>query len=225
MVSNELPVVEVGAAFDRLTNDIEKTSTRRRRRYAVAAAAAAVVVVSGVVAATQDDRDSSPAPADQPVNAIAVATGVLQLVRPDGTTAANLGPGGFPAFSPDGSRMVFVTPGLIGEPQDLMIADTDGTDIRTLVDCRGIGRSCGAGSWSPDGTQVAVPVFDGPRAELRIVTVSTGDERTYEMPAGEGFDFPVWSPDGSRLAGVHITERASWVATMDRPSGHRPSAT
>jgi Tol biopolymer transport system component len=223
MIDNDLPPVDVGAAFERVTNVVAEANARRRHWVIAGAAAAAVVASAVTVAANQGEPDSSPAPATTPsTGTIVVANQLsgLRVLRDDGSVAAHLGSGGFPAFSPDGSRVTFVSPGLIDTAENLMIASSDGSDIRTLVDCRSSGLSCGAASFAPDGATVAVPVFGARRGDqVRIITVATGESVTFRMPAGEGFDFPTWSRDGSLLLGVHVTNRGSRIATMDPSVG------
>ena len=61
------------------------------------------------------------------------------------------------------------------------------------------------GSWSPDGTQIAV-VGDSPigsiKAEILVIDLATGNSR--QLTSG-GFDHsnPIWSPDGRYLAYNH----------------------
>jgi lipoprotein LpqB-like beta-propeller protein/WD40 repeat protein len=52
-------------------------------------------------------------------------------------------------------------------------------------------------TWSPDGTRLAVAVFDGPRRSLWVMRAD-GSEAT-EIASGEDVSRPSWQPDGSLI--------------------------
>jgi Tol biopolymer transport system component len=111
------------------------------------------------------------------------------------------------AWSPDGKWLAInydVEPGVAR----LYLVDADGSDVRVLCDDNGDNDECGAIAWSPDGAQLAyLEYLGGPGP--RIMTQSPyGDspvlvgKADFGSCAFGGCGFPVWSPDGSRIA-VH----------------------
>jgi dipeptidyl aminopeptidase/acylaminoacyl peptidase len=132
---------------------------------------------------------------------------------------------GWPAWSPDGSRILFgldrasgnATVGQYGTH----VLDADGTDLRLL------GSDLGTAAWSPDGSLIAAQRGTGdaarPGAVIVIVDVASGTERVlgsttvdrkiegevpndpnfagYTSPTGRMWDFEGWSwaPDGQSI--------------------------
>lgn len=102
-----------------------------------------------------------------------------------------------PAWSPDGTRIVFSRGGLL-------IANADGTSVATILED---GTGATDPSWSPDGTRI---VFEsglgeestgrGDRDLFVINADGSGLTRLTADPTREGF--PAWSPDGTKIAFV-----------------------
>ena len=126
----------------------------------------------------------------------------IWILRPDGTDARNLTAGstandGWPAFSPDGRKIVFRS-GRDGN-HEIYLMDADGGHPRRLTD--------------HDGTDT-MPSFSPTGAEIAFVSTRDGDYEVYTLklgPGGEpgelrritsspGFDMhPHYSPDGRWL--------------------------
>jgi Tol biopolymer transport system component len=133
----------------------------------------------------------------------------IWVIRADGTDARRVTSGGFdvePAFSPDGTQIVFsriTNPGE-GDPQmqSLLTVNTDGTDLREVVPTRaGLEHP----DWSPDGKWLGFNISSWQRdladsgallvvrpdgKALHVVRAPTPDLRFYKIG---------WSPDGHRL--------------------------
>lgn len=114
-----------------------------------------------------------------------------------------------PAFSPDGSRIVFSSVGDDGDVSDTMGASgldlyvmaADGSGRRRLVD----GDEDVSPAWSPSGEQIAFVRGGGYGGAGRIFVIDPDDGSAralveHDGPARDAD--PGWSPDGTRLAFV-----------------------
>ena len=117
---------------------------------------------------------------------------------------------GAPAFSPDGRQLVLTLGGLDGN-LDINVLDLSTRQTRRLTTHRAIDTE---GSWSPDGRYI---YFTSDRS---------GGPQIYRVPAAGGtpervtFDGsynarPRLSPDGERLAMVHLDRGNYRIAVMD----------
>lgn len=112
-----------------------------------------------------------------------------------------------PAYSPDGSRIAAVVEGSGGGNQ-LVTMPAAGAPVQPIADLRGFA----AFDWSPAGTHIAYidgqnPMTGGVRGQLHVIspepipsTVSTHDDGSSRIPAGDAAIAFFWSPDGSKLA-------------------------
>jgi Tol biopolymer transport system component len=113
----------------------------------------------------------------------------------DATTTLATSPSlGYPAWSPDGSKIAFQRN---GPRAGLFVVNADGTELRRLTD----GRWDSEAEWSPDGEQIAFiryrHEFDG-GGTLYVVDVATG---TLFAPASDlRSSEPTWSPDATEIA-------------------------
>lgn len=83
-----------------------------------------------------------------------------------------------PRFSPDGTKLVFVTDG--ARCRRLMVANADGTDQeRARVGC------AWGGSWSPDSRRLLVERFNDDTADIEIWDVSLDGSRNRFVAVGE----------------------------------------
>jgi dipeptidyl aminopeptidase/acylaminoacyl peptidase len=151
-----------------------------------------------------------------------------------------------PAFSPDGTRVAFVSRRLGTEdgqgPEWLFVAPTSGEGpARLLSDTLPVWNldKDGAGqrlvpdkshvppAWSPDGTRIAYTSFDldPQRVVIAIVPVD-GGEPVKVAPADARTDYthPQWSPDGRWLTARVDSEEfgINWQLVLMRSDGTDP---
>ena len=107
-------------------------------------------------------------------------------------------------WSPDGSRIAYVTPG----GPALRVANADGTGAQRVVDSLFGGMPFIVGrivQWSPDSSRIAACNLDG---TLSVITASTGDTvQVSEIRTGfpcnpddYGGTWVQWSPDSNKIA-------------------------
>ncbi len=112
-----------------------------------------------------------------------------------------------PAWSPDGSKLVFT--GYDGGLSDLFIINADGTNLQRLTHDRDADLHP---AWSPDGTTIAFTTDRGPNTDFDILKIGNFRLATYDLATGRisllpGMDQgknvdPQWSPDGRAIAYV-----------------------
>jgi eukaryotic-like serine/threonine-protein kinase len=106
----------------------------------------------------------------------------------------------FPAWSPDGSRLVYVRH-RPGEPEALAVSSLDASESRVLLAGDAVYPFLGRPSWSPDAKLIAVPRSRGGESrEIWIVPLSGQPAYRFSNdPVGVVSDTPVFTPDGRGL--------------------------
>ena len=114
----------------------------------------------------------------------------IWTMRKEAVFPKEVGPGKYPAWSPDGSRLVFSV------EAGLTIVDADGANPTTL-DLPGAAWA----TWKPDGTQLAFARYDDAALnwEIYVADVDGGGVVNLTNHPDEDIQ-PSWSPDGSRIA-------------------------
>jgi dipeptidyl aminopeptidase/acylaminoacyl peptidase len=140
-------------------------------------------------------------------------TGSLVVASADGTVLATVTPEPLDgiasvAFSPDG-RELLISARQAGVPV-ILIAAADGSGIRQLD----VGRRAANPSWRPPLGAEVLFTDDGDENNgwggIYAVDARGGQPRTILEPESDRFrGWPIWSPDGSRLA------YKEWVASDD----------
>jgi WD40 repeat protein len=127
-----------------------------------------------------------------------------------------------PALSPDGSLVAFLSERNLFSI-DLFLADAKtGKVLRRLTSTAtdphvtSLQFIRSAGSWSPDGKQIAVPAVEKGRPALTIINAANGDEvRTIPFPQLHEVFNPAWSPDGRTILFAAIVGGLTDLYTYD----------
>lgn len=110
-----------------------------------------------------------------------------------------VGDAGYPAISPDGKFIAYVT-GKEREEQHLMLQDLSGGQAIELFKERIIGRP----RWSPDGSElIAYSIMgDPPRGQIILIPRLGQTFRPIALGA-----YSCWSPDGAKIAAAYLNEK------------------
>ena len=224
MIDNELPVMNPVTGYDDLQNDIRRDRNRRRAGVAAAAALILAATTTAVLLSQGGDKNVEPAPEPLPNQVIVQdPDGAISFVAGNGTrhtiNAENVQRY---ALSPDGAQLAWISsrsPDEFGGT--LWIANADGTDRHRLpAPCDGCRAGLGV-AWSNDGTRLAYSVYTPAHqpVQLRVRTLTTGDEQVLRFPGLDDARGARFSPDDRQLAFTTEGDSGQSVATVDLDQG------
>ena len=124
-----------------------------------------------------------------------------------------------PTWSPDGERIAFHTQKPQWKPEwNIQTATIYGADVKEVAV---VVQQGGDPSWSADGNKIAFVDYIDDDRRIRIITLSSGEVRTFLPKESPWMSTPAWSPDGNRLAftwhksGIAGRPPAIFVANRD----------
>jgi TolB protein len=132
------------------------------------------------------------------------------VVNAVGTSLRHIGGGDNAQWSPDGSRITFVS--VERGHSHIAVMNSDGKNIKVLTGGSGYALRR---SWSPDGSRIAFQAVSDEAVLLELIEAdgtrrtNLADHLMFDMSEGGA---PSWSPNGSRLAFTRMPGSLSEVA-------------
>ena len=131
----------------------------------------------------------------------------------------NIGLDHFPAWSPGGNRIAYMSntadgPGIRWRARHLLTMSANGSDVQQ-IDSEHLDLALYPPVWSPNGKRLAFLVYEGkvyPGDQLGLYTVRHDGRDLVRV--GETTVAPTWSPDSKRLALVRSTEEREAIYIM-----------
>lgn len=129
----------------------------------------------------------------------------------------------WPAFAPDGRRIVFAADA-DSYPFALWLLDTTNGALRRIGWSGGSNGGATRASWSPDGRRLAVAASRDGTRQVWVLDLVTGTSQQLTRHPDGAYD-PAWSPDGRAIAYVarEEGEHNLWLVRPDGSGARRVS--
>ena len=136
------------------------------------------------------------------------------------TQLTNSGGGEVPAWSPDGTRIAFVSSRDNPSGTGIFVMNADGTNLKRLT--LNPVYSDSSPAWSPDGTQITFAAVRDGATQHEIYLMNADGTNLRRLTSGGGFNHgPAWSPDGSRIAFTSHRDGNFEIYVMDADGGNQ----
>lgn len=122
-----------------------------------------------------------------------------------------------PAWSPDGTRIVYVSGHVGFDSHEIRIINADGTGDTSLTD--NDVQEYGV-AWSPDGATLAFGSKQG-GDELSIYTMNPDGSQQQPLATAAAGHSPSWSPDGRRIVFTSERDGQADIWVMDADGGNQ----
>jgi uncharacterized repeat protein (TIGR01451 family) len=123
-------------------------------------------------------------------------SGAICVVDPDGSGRTQLAAGGWPAWSPDGTRLAFSRADAGTGTLHIFVMNADGTGVTQLTSTSL--PDVGSG-WSPDGTRI---LFSRNFGEIWVMNADGTGQALLKGSAQGAVGGAKWSPDGTKIVFV-----------------------
>ncbi len=144
----------------------------------------------------------------------------LHTINPDGTGDFRVTDSpedkSWPAWSPDGQRIVFEVNHL-NRPVEMQLVNSDGTGLGQIGSFPAYGNTP---AWAPDGNRIVFSYVNGVDYAIQAMNAN-GINRVTLTHSPYGDAAPAWSPDGNRIA----FERFGQIYTMNSDGTQAKSIT
>jgi len=120
---------------------------------------------------------------------------------------------GSPAWSPDGSRIVYVSD-TSGSQQLYILSRTPGSTPRRLTHR---GTQNGEPDWGANGL-IAYQSLIGGKFQIAVIDPASGQERVI-TPFDAAYESPSWAPDGRHLAAARAVNYSYSIYLLDSEGG------
>jgi TolB protein len=167
----------------------------------------------------------------------ASVAGEIRLMDTTGSVMATMGPGAWPSWSPDGTRLAFARPNprlrnfFTGQyASDIYVVAVDGSDPVNLTRTTTAFTSYSAPSWSPDGTRIACwrqrPAGSFPNLDRGLMVMRANGSEPRTLVGDDVLPtMPIWSPGAQAIAFAHQTSQGSSVQIVEVMGGRISSVT
>lgn len=144
------------------------------------------------------------------LRAIDLDTGETRTIPTPGDTPTRV------SRSPDGRQIAYWKVDPTGD--QLMVIRSDGTDRRRVAGELPVKAADNIAVWSPDSRRLAAEVESDGASRILVVDVETGGAHFITSPS-VGAHWPLWSPDGGRIAFGQEGADGSTVLAIVRADG------